>query len=322
MITLGDEQFQPEPPFTGAGWQATLSPQRSRTHKKKGGKEVILHASSWASAQRALDLILGCHELVQGTHVFDIHLVANNADEPGWMEEDERNALREQTYGTTDIPLACAIAAKASRRRKWVYAIAKHKFSLSLYQVHHMDIEPWVTPHLPISSFPSDHVKFSYSIISAYSVIEDLGLEVRASHQKPSQINGEWNPDVKQDLEKRLVKAGVDLTETLLWTVRGPKRKIEMRRPLPAGSKAPWSAWIIRDSEIQVVDAIKYASWLRGPVASHGVKDLTPSLSPYDVVNVQHLARRLLLESLGFWRWWRRRDQPGPAGPDTGAPPT
>jgi hypothetical protein len=306
MTTLVDEPFQPEPPFTGAGWQATLSPQRPRPHKIKGGQEVILQASSWSSAQRALDLILGCHQLVQGPHVFDIHLVANNADEPGWIGEHERKALSKQTYSSSDIPLACAIAAKASRNRKWFYGVAKYRFSLSLYSVQHMDMEPWHSHHLPISAFPSDHVTFSYSIISAYSVIEDLGLEVRASPKKPSRIQGEWNPAVKHDLEERLVKDGVDLRETFLWIVRGSKRKIETRRPLPPGSKAPWSAWIVRDSELQVVDAIAYADWLRDHIASHGMKELTRSLSPYDVVNVQDLARRLLLESLGFWRYWEK----------------
>ena len=50
-----------------------------------------------------------------------------------------------------------------------------------------------------------------------------------------------------------------------------------------------------------LVDAISYASWLRSKVASHNTKALTRGLSPYDVVNVQHLARRLLIEVLGIF---------------------
>ncbi len=307
MITLRDGSFQPAPPFTGAGWQATLSPQRSKTHKIQGGKEVILHASSWASAQRALDLICSCHQLVQGPRANDLTLVANNADEPDWMPQDERKNLSRQFFATSDLPLACAIAAKASRRRKWVYGVAKYTFSVSLYRIHPMDLEPRHSPHFSVSSFPSDHVRFSYSIISAYSVIEDLGLEVRASPKKPSRVKNEWNLVVKQDLEQRLSKDGVDLLETFPWIVRGSKRKIEAHRPVPTGRKAPWSDWIVRDSELQVVDAIAYAGWLRSSIASHGVKDLTRNLSPYDVVNVQDLARRLLLESLGFWRFSEKK---------------
>lgn len=304
LITSGNEQFQPKPPFKGAGWKACLAPQRMNPPIIYKGKEVVLYAASWASAQRALDLIIGCHQLVLGDPpVIPIHQIAHSETEPEWMEEHERQAQVEKPYSTSDFPLACAVAAKASRRRHWVYAVAKYKFSLSLYSVHHVDLEPSRSTHLAVSSFPGDHVMFSHAIISAYSVVEDLGLEVRASAQKPSRINGEWNPVVKRDLEQRLTKSGVDHKETILWTVRGSKRKIETRRPIPIAAKAPWSGWIVRDSELQIIDAVAYADWLRDCVASHGVKDLTRVLSPYDVINVQHLARRLLLESLGFWRW-------------------
>ena len=304
MITLGNEPDQPKPPFKGAGWKAGFAVQRRDRSFVSEGKEIVLYASSWASAQRALDLIAGCHQLVTGDPpVFRVDSIAHNDSEPEWMEPEERKAQVKRTWSTSAIPLACSVAAKASRRRKWVYAVAKYKFSLSLYSVHCVDLEPWKAPHLRVSSFPGDHVVFSHAIISAYSVVEDLKLAVNASFKAPSRINKQWNPVVKKDLEERLTKAGINIGETILWTVRGPKRKIEKRRALPDGTKAPWSAWIVRDSEIPVIDAIAYAEWLRSCVASHGVKDLTGVLSPYDVTNVQHLARRLLLETLGFWRW-------------------
>lgn len=304
MITLGDEPFQPAPPFNGAGWQATLEPQRTNPQIIKSGEEVVIHASSWISAQRALNLIHNCHRLFLGEpDILETSLIANNADEPDWMDEHIRKSLLGKTYATLNFPLACAVAAKASRRRNWVYAVAKYAFSLSTYPVHPMDLHPWGSPHLAVSKIPGDHVLMSHAIIAAYSVVEELELMVKASSQRPSRIDGKWNLPVKLDLEHRLTKAGIDLGETLLWTVRGPKRKIEKRRAVPTGTKAPWSAWTVRDSEIPIVDAISYAEWLRSCVASHAAKDLTQVLSPYDVTNVQHVARRLLLESLGFWRW-------------------
>lgn len=307
MLTFCDEPDQPSPPFKGAGWEAVLAPQRKVPPTVHNGQEVVLLAASWATAQRALYLIHGCHTLALGDpDVFDIHFIANSDDEPDWMDEDERKGLLTKTCATSDFPLACAIGAKVSRRRRWVYAVAKYKFSLSLYSVHHVDYEPWKSPHLAMSSFPSDHVMFAHAIIAAYSVIEDLGLTVRASLKNPSQIDGKWNPKVKEDLERRLSESGVDVSGTILWIARGGKRRIESHRPLPAGSKAPWSAWIVRDTEIPIVDAIAYSGWLRSRVASHGVNNLTPALSPYDVINVQHVARRLLLESLGFWRWQQK----------------
>jgi hypothetical protein len=268
---------------------------------------VVLHASSWESAQRGLDLIEGCHQLLSGcAPIFPVQQIAHNGSEPVWMQAEERKALAEETCSTSGFPLACAIAAKATRRRIWMYAVAEYKFSSSLFSVHHVDLEPRSAPQLRLSTFPGDHIIFSHAIMSAYSVIEDLGLEVRASSARPSRIGGEWNPEVKADLEKRLKKAGINLRDSLLWTMRGPKRKIEIQRPVPGRAKAPWSSWDVRDCEIDVIDAIAHAGWLRSCVASHGVKRLTPALSPYDVINVQHLARRLLLERLGFWRWYER----------------
>ena len=304
MITCGDEARQPRPPFKGAGWKAHFAPQRRSPTRVFGGKEIVLHARTWFSAQRALDLIDGCHQLLRGDPpVFPVQLIAHNKIEPEWMEPEQRATHAKEIHSTTGFPLACSLAAKASHRRHWVYAVQKYKFSLSLYSVLHMDMEPWKARHLAVSSFPSDHIMFSHAIISAYSVVEELNLKVGASQGRPSRINGQWNPAVKADLEKRLKASGVDVSEPILWMMRGPRRKIESKRTLPPGDMAPWSARIVRDSEIPIIDAVAYAEWLRSCVASHGAKDLTSVLSPYDVANVQHVARRLLLESLGFWRW-------------------
>lgn len=304
MIVNPEAPYQPSPLFNGAGWTVDYGPQRKDPPEVYKGMEILVHASSWVSAQRALDLIHGCHQLVRGDpNLFDIHLIAHNAKEPDWMELEQRRELVDNTYSTVDLPLACAVAAKASRRRHWVYAVAKYKFSLWLYSVHHMDMEPHFMPHLSVSKFPGDHVLFCHAIISAFAAIEDLGLNVPAGHGRPSRIGDDWNPEVKADLERRLRAAGVDLVEKFLWTVRGPRRKIEKSRPVPSLSKARWSVGPVRDCEVHITDAIAYASWLRDRVAAHTVKDLTRVLSPYDVVNVQDVARRLLLEALGFWRW-------------------
>lgn len=305
LLPMRRVSHEPRPPYKGLGWEATAVPHQ-QVHCRYRRSEIALLARSWASAQRALDLIIGCFNLLAGECVLD-RLTAHNAIEPKWMSPDERMTAF-VTVSTHSIPLACAVAAKASHRRKWVYAVEKYMFSLSIYYVSVMDHDPaWGSPHLPVSSLPSDHIKFAHAIVSAYGVVEDLGLMVGASAQKPSRINGEWNPAVKHDLEGRLTKAGVDIGETILWAVRGPKRKIELRRPVPSVTKAPWSRWTVRDCEVPLVDAIAYAEWLRSAVASHATKDLTRVISPYDVINVQHLARRLLLETLGFWRWRKKR---------------
>ena len=91
--------------------------------------------------------------------------------------------------------------------------------------------------------------------------------------------------------------------ETVLWSIRGPVRRIERGRPLPAGTSPSWVGGIVRDRRLAVTDAIAYSDYLRDRVAAHGSRDVTRSLPPHDVVNVQGLARFLLLASLGFRVW-------------------
>jgi len=304
LVTTVDELQEYPPPFKGAGWSASDVEQRARESTLKNGREIAIHARCWRGAQRALNLIISCL-LVRsgGPPLYEIHPVAHNDEEPDFLNSHARRTkIRELLYSTTGIPSGCRMAAKASRRRNWVYALAHYKFSVSVYGTHAVDMEPHFSQHLPISVFPDDHVMFSHAILSAYCAIENLGLELRASQTQPSMIAGKWNPRVRKRLEDRLTKAGVDLNEPILWILRGAKRRTERKKEMPALSKARWAGGPVRDSEVRIVDAIAYASWLRSHVASHKVKDLTKSLSPYDVENVQHLARRLLLEVLGYWR--------------------
>jgi len=308
LITLGRELSQPRGPFVARGWTAKLASQKRTPRIGSLGREVIIRSSSWAVAQNALDLIQGCHCLLFGEpQIFGIRNIAHNQSEPEWMDEDERLVQFKSYCSTSDYPLACAVAARATRDSKLVYAVIKYKFSMDLYSVHCVDLDPLRAPHLSVSRSPKDHVTFCYAIVSAYSAIEDLGLEIRASAKKPSRINGEWNPVVKQDLENRLNRHHIDLSEPVLWTVRGPRRKTEKVRPLPSAPRAPWAGWTVRDVEMHISDAIANADWFRDRVASHGVTSLTRVLSPYDVINVQHLTRRLILESLGFWRWHEKK---------------
>lgn len=299
IITTECSEDHAAPPYNGKCWIADLGPQRQRTTTISGGKELVIQASSWGRAQQALELILSCHLLLLGEpFLLNPDLIAHNLQEPDCFEE----RLAEKFQFIVNLPTACAVAAKVSRRRKWIYALTKLNLSMSLYSTYHDEIDPRRSPFLALSHFPSDHIRFAYAIIAAYSSIEELGLSIIASNEKPSRNKGQWVPDAKQDIEKRLRDAGVDLSETILWILRGSKRKLESKRPFPHGDRTPWTSGIVRDTVRPVIDAIAEASWLRSTISSHKVKDMTRSLSPYDVINVQNLARRLLLESLGFWR--------------------
>jgi len=210
---------------------------------------------------------------------------------------------RQRGYSGQNIPLACMIAAKASFRRAHTYALFKLMLSYELHSLHTMDLEPHYSPYLPKSAFPYDHVSLAQAVVLAYGVLEELGLEVRASEKRPSMIGGEWNPDVRNELERRLRQARINLAETVLWLRRGPRTRLEKERPPRIVSKAAWAyRRDVRDVEVQVIDAIADLSWLRSKVAAHKMRELATVLRPYDVSNAQNLARRLLLEKLGFWR--------------------
>jgi hypothetical protein len=303
LCALLDEPDQPAPPFCGAGWVAKLS-----RPKHFGGTvchEVLIEARNWTTAQRALNLVTACLYLVAGDpplFVSEPRLVAYNATEPEFEDSATRTSFTNRFMGRAGIPTACQVAAKASRRKRWSYAITKYLFSVQLHSLPSVDLDPFRAPHFGVSPFLENHVAYGYAILAAYSALEDLGLEVRASADKPSRTGGgHWNPDVKADLEGRLTQAGINLDEPILWAIRGPVRKLDRKRIVTPLELASWARGSVRDCEIAVVDAISHTSWLRDRVVAHAFTDLTKGLNSYDVTNVQRLLRRLLLESLGFW---------------------
>ncbi len=307
LIVLYSDRRYPRSPCKGKNWEAKL--QKAKKDRRIEGKEIIIFTKFRETAQRAINLIIGCLNLWDGfarISAGEFEFLAHREDEIESLPLHKKIKFL-HCIAIPDLQISCLIAAKASYRLKFIYAISKYNFSITNCSIPHVDLEPLMSDYISPSPYPDDQVRLCHAIIAAYSVLEELGLEIRASQEKPSMVNGKWNPEVKKNIEERLEKAGINLKETLLWTVRGPKRKIELRRPPIILSKAHWSSGImVRDGDIEIVDAINYASWLRSFVASHKIKEITQVISPYDVINVQHLARRLLLETLGFWRYWEK----------------
>lgn len=295
------DKCRPRPPYNGKNWKVRIKRIKEGKHSNE---EIVIESRNQVAAQSALNLILNCINLYWGEPVIpflglELSVYRDNDIKNLPLPEKVRFSRR---YVAGDIPIPCIIAAKASYKSKYIYAIAKYTFSITNYSLFLVDLDPFTSPHISVSPYPDDQVRFCSAIVSAYSALEELGLEIRASQTNPSMLHGKWNPPVKQDLENRMRKAEINLKETLVWTIRGPKRKIELVKVPTLLSQYHWSNGVmIRDAPIELVDAIAYASWLRSYVSSHRTKDITRVVSPYDVINVQHLARRLILESLGFW---------------------
>jgi hypothetical protein len=84
--------------------------------------------------------------------------------------------------------------------------------------------------------------------------------------------------------------------------MRGPKTRIEKKRPPPSVGKPSWSRGNVRDVNVRLIDALALASWLRSSTTTHGFSETARSLTVYDAYNVQSLARHLIMDKFGFWQ--------------------
>jgi hypothetical protein len=284
----------------GRGWRAFTCPASDETRKSFAGSptEIVIEASNASNAQRALSLIQTAHELLEGApNSFGISLKVIPVD-PLERKQLYPNPLfdRESRISMGGFPEACRLAAKASMKRAYMYAFALYHVSQSLHANHPMDLEYTLRPDQRRSPLPHDHVRFAYSIVTAYAVLEQLGL---ALHEQIF-ANGRWIPEKKKDLEARLTRAGINLSKPGYWLLRGGRTRLELRRRLQGIKKAKWSGGKVRDVEIEVVDAVADLRWVRSRVAAHDVKDMASQISIFDVANAQYLARRCILACLGL----------------------
>lgn len=308
-----DWSLYPPAPYNGRGWiinfEKTSAIDRcgsvSYGGKEMKQKEVVIKARNYNSAHNVFTMI-NCAFALLHTQLLMTEIksvIPKDKKEYKKMFSDEFSHQKTNIIGTSHFPLSCIIAAKASHKRSYKYALIKFGLASELHSVYWIDRDPSsATEHLGVSPFISNHVRYAYSIIASYSTIEEIGLEIRASATNPSLIDGKWNPKVKNDIEERLEKAGIDPKETFPWDLRGKPTRIEKSKQLPSKGRCSWAKGpYVRDCELEIIDAINIASYLRSKISSHKINSLVTSLNSYDIENVRMLARRLLLGSLGFW---------------------
>ncbi len=297
----------------GRQWQIHLESNPSchmvYTPNQQPANEIIIYAHSQNRAQYIANLVMASYCLYTG-ELLTTEVIPVFPKRAKTVHEIEEHLLAGGggNLGVFNLPVSCAIAAKASQRLAYQYAIFKYLLSCHTVILNPRDLDPdgdW-RPGKAISLLPEDHVHFANAIVEAYSVLEELSIEIRASKSRPSRIKGRWNPVVKNDLQNRLIKAGLDPYERVLWHLRDTPTNIERSHKPVLAQKTEWAAYRVRDSYIDLPEAIDYASWLRSQVSAHRLRTLTRSLTRYDVANVQHLARYLLLKVLGFWRYFER----------------
>lgn len=280
-------------------------------HRVFASKEVFIIARSETVARQVTSDIVGAMTLLEGSSVLipELSDLLHLDNDPAAKVKH----LHAGSWSISGFPLACRIAVRASNHLRLRYALAKYRLSSETASFAWIDLDPNHSETIPRWEHAEDHVRLATAIVLAYSVLEELSLEVRASNTNPSSFNGQWNAVVKSELEERLKQAGIDISDPVVWSIRGGKSRLEAKRPqhlFATSKRTPWTRWGIRDRHVEVVDAIAHASFLRSKVSSHRLKtSYVRMLSAYDVTNVQHLVRRLFLETLGYWPPYRTLKQ-------------
>ncbi|MPM87805.1 hypothetical protein SDC9_134905 [bioreactor metagenome] len=203
----------------------------------------------------------------------------------------------------SNMILACLIAAHASNA-DLEYALEKYKFSLSL---------DWFTPH---SAHPyyghvfytglesnKSNVNKIYAFLCTYSIIEELGVDIRSSSKKPRFLNNEWNPEVLNDIKLRLNKIGLDFDTKMEWLIRGKPNPLydEIKQKFTTKSQYYNPANYVYDLELKIYEAIHYCSYIRSFYLAHKTDKTVKYINPYDIHNIQSLVRILILSATGFW---------------------
>jgi hypothetical protein len=265
------------------------------------GYELIIQASNESKAQQALELFIAALTLVEG------HTIYLVSDIPAVFDYTKRKQSVElipaksnlHLHSQSGIYAAARIAAKASNRKIYSNSLYKYFFACSQQSNYSIDLSPFHGEYQKLTRNPLDHIRYGYAILAHYSVIEELGLEIRASNKNPSKLGGDWNPRVKQDLETRLSKSRVNLSKRAFWNLRSRPTRVHPKEKLVLAGRASWAKYSVRDSTIEIIDAISYLSWLRSKIIAHKLHDSYMSISIYDVANANSLVRQLLFDILG-----------------------
>lgn len=206
-----------------------------------------------------------------------------------------------------NIGLALKLTENCISDDNLVYSLEKYKISVHLFSFHPYSADPKYGNIFNNYSIQREqHANQAFAIISAFSVIEELGLEIRSSSKNKRFLDnkpGIWNPAVLSEITKRLIKSNIFEEMTFDWIFRGEKSNVENDLTPYFGFDSLWCDYgaEVRDKTLTFPEAIHNASYLRNFIASHKFNKLTQYINPFDVFNVQSLARKLFLEKTTFW---------------------
>ena len=263
--------------------------------------ELIIISESFEEAFHIADLIKCSMAVIRSEKSLDLECLRNALAESCSKSLNTPHYYSVRPTGgyystSPELLFAAQMASKAYGRAKEENAIYKYDMARDLIDINPLDL----SPNNDLSDriyFHSEQLKFAYAIITCYSIIEELNLEIKANSANPSMINNgtEWNPSVLQDLKNRLKTNNIDPDITIPWIVRDSAER-PFKSVVCSENYCEWSnKKNIRDFQIAIYDAILELSYIRDKLASHGVSDRVYKLTIYDTENAYALLRKILL---------------------------
>jgi hypothetical protein len=274
---------------------------------------LLLLETEQAEAANIIQLVCAANIILEGFPVFKnpptsgFELSDDEADREITFENvfQSDGFFQLFTYRHT-LPVAVAVAAAAWENNRLVYAI--HKLAKS-YETE--CVTPWSMHPRNGQVFEkhtenfASHVGTSVAINLAYSAIEELDLGVKASRENPRNIKGtpHWEPEFLKKFKERLHKARINPERTIDWVTRGDQSEVPVYEMLNQLSEYSDGAEV-RDRQISLPDAINFSEYLRNKMTAHAFSSETNRLGPYEVYNVQQVARFLILSKCNLWNTW------------------
>jgi hypothetical protein len=150
--------------YTAIAESVELDDSRIRT---RYAPEIIIAAGSRLSAQRALNLMSATSALWHASLMFEeFAAIPSDRKKPEGLSDWQLDQASGQSIATNGLWIAARIAAKATWRTNWQFAVAKYLLSLKIASVHPMDHAPSEGLHYGIEKDPVEIVRMSQAVAS------------------------------------------------------------------------------------------------------------------------------------------------------------
>ena len=242
-----------------------------------------------------VDLLCASHTVVAGYNYEAPEEILARLDKLGDDSETKVGELGE-VYGDDGLYYACLIVKRAINSQYEKNAVCKYHVAHEVYTLHPMDLHP-LEDSFGESHLLTEHVRIANVVMECYSVLEEIGVPIHASREKPSVIGGGWNPIVKEDLIEHLVKNNISPNLDIPWLTRNEIIRPFKTKVVDNNRMCEWSdGKLINDFNINICDAILELSYMRSQLSAHVLNKKVLNLTVYDAENAFSLARTILLK--------------------------